>query len=156
MILKEEERLDKYAKAGKEAKPKKSSNGLSLEEVHKQMQSKLDSVAELLGECNRLKGKKKLQLAKSQIEQYQSEMLKLMNSLEIPRRLVQDACQEIRSAWSKIAEWEGNIALVAKEIERDTRRQISGETDERKQATFRHRQRKERHRRNRCGEPIIK
>ena len=127
LILKEEERLDKYAKAGKEAKPKKSSNGLSLEEVHKQMQSKLDSVAELLGECNRLKGKKKLQLAKSQIEQYQSEMLKLMNSLEIPRRLVQDACQEIRSAWSKIAEWEGNIALVAKEIEvplKDLRRVI--------------------------------
>ncbi|RME21889.1 MAG: RNA polymerase sigma factor RpoD [Deltaproteobacteria bacterium] len=127
LVEAEEARCAKAIRGGKKPRRTKTRGGLSLAEARDRAQELVDQRAALVKAVSRAKSHKRRQEARERLDAHDAEMLAFMATVDIDRKLLQSACNEIHEAWKEVHACEQVIAEVAREagVEvKDLRRMI--------------------------------
>ena len=127
LIDAEEERCDKAIRGGKRPRRVKSSEGKSLTEVSEDVAVTIEQRDGVLKELKRAKSKKRQREHQARLDEIEAEILKKLQTIEIPNSVMAQVCREIQQAWDHVARCERAIARVANEAKvevKDLRRMI--------------------------------
>ena len=117
LIAEDEERKVRYQRSGKEPPPKRSSKGLSFQEIYSNMTALLEQWQKLHEELRRNKTKKGCSQLTDELNANIQEMVNLMQTIEIPRVLIQDACTQMNVQVKKVKQSQKVLQSIANEIE---------------------------------------
>jgi len=123
----EEERCDKAIRGGKRPRRVKSSEGKSLTEVGEDVVLLIDGRDDVLKDLKRAKSKKRQREHQERLDAVEVDILKKLQTIEIPNPVMAQVCREIQQAWDHVARCERAIARVASEAHvevKDLRRMI--------------------------------
>ena len=106
LIDAEEERCDKAIRGGKRPRRVKSSEGKSLAEVNEDVVLLIDKRDGVLKELKRAKSKKRQREHQERLDEVEAEILKKLQTIEIPNPVMAQVCREIQQAWDHVARCE--------------------------------------------------
>jgi RNA polymerase primary sigma factor len=126
LIDAENDRQARYVRAGKVAPRKKGRGVQKLEKLRSHISELLTEASKVRGAFLRAKSKKKQQQIEEELNGVEGKVIKEMSTVQIERRFLLDACQEICSSWDKISSWDRKIDQVATEanVERSDLRRV--------------------------------
>ena len=127
LVEQEEQRCAKAIRGGKRPRRIKTRGGLSLAGALESSKELIKQRSGLRAEVEKAKGRKRREELEAQLQQHEAKMIEFMGTVDIERRLVLGACQEIRDGWEKIHASEQVIESVSREAGvpvRDLRRMI--------------------------------
>ena len=127
LVEEEEERCQKAVRGGKKPRRIKTRAGLTLKEVQDEVARLVDERTELRRELLRAKSKKRRDECHAQLLATENRTLELMESVDLTKRQLSQACSRVRSAWDQVVRCEREVDGIATEAEvpvRDLRRMI--------------------------------
>ncbi|MCK6507378.1 RNA polymerase sigma factor RpoD [Myxococcota bacterium] len=127
LVEQEEQRCAKAIRGGKRPRRVKTKGGLSLANALAKAQALVKERQDLRAEVEKAKSKKKQDEAISALAEHDEKMLQFMATVEVDKKLLASACQEIRVAWDEVNVCEKAIDKVAVDAgveTRDLRRMI--------------------------------
>ena len=113
----EDDRVARYKKLGKEAPPKLTVHKKNIYQIHAEIQDFQRQYYDVEQELSRCKTKKKEKELQQTAGKIREKMVKLIFSIEIPRNLLQDACQELISSAKKLESNKKVLQQIAQEID---------------------------------------
>ncbi len=127
LVEAEEARCAKAIRGGKKPRRTKTRGDLSLKEARARVEKLVEDRAELTRAVSRAKSKKRRDEALEALAEHDAAMLTFMATIDIDKKLLAAACQEIHVAWKEVHACERAIEQVAREAKvevRDLRRMI--------------------------------
>jgi len=127
LVEQEEQRCAKAIRGGKRPRRVKTRGGLTLKAALVKSHELVAARDELVKEIVKAKSKKRRDEVESELDAHSAQMLSFMATIDIDKKLLGAACQEIRQAWDEIASCERVIDTVAHEagvVTKDLRRMI--------------------------------
>jgi RNA polymerase primary sigma factor len=127
LIEEDDARIQRYQRAGKEPPPRLTTDGGTYRDVRTLILQQVKIIEDARVEIKRAKSKKREKEFTHHLELAQKDMIELMRTVEIPRIMIQDSCQEILNGWVRVKRNLQSIEQVANEANvpvKDLRRVI--------------------------------
>lgn len=115
LIDAEEERCAKAVRGGKKPRRSKTKEGKSLPQLLDAVEQALANREDGRKNVRRAKSKKKTLEAEALLDGAELELIRVVNTADLSKTHISDACAEVRRAWDEIRAYERKIEQVASE-----------------------------------------
>ncbi len=121
LIEHEEQRCAKAIRGGKKPRRTKTKDGRSLQDAYDDYAAELKAREEATKNLKRAKSKKRQEEALRTLVEVEDKLQAVMGTVEVSKRQLADACDELQKAWDRIGRCERAIGAVASEAHVDVR-----------------------------------